>query len=55
MRHAAPHATANRKLSRAAQIALGAATYTIAGLSACAITLTVTFALWSLWQLLGVN
>lgn len=55
MRHAAPHTTSGRRLSRAAQITLGAAIYTIAGLAACTITLTAAVALWNLWQWLGVN
>ena len=55
MRHAAPRATSNRKPKRAAQIALSAAVYAIAGLSTCTITLTAVLALWSLWQWLGVN
>ena len=55
MRHAAPHAASNRKPSRAAQIALGAAIYAIVGLSICTITLTAALTLWSLWQWLGVN
>jgi len=55
MRHAAPHTTNDRKLSRAAQIALGAAIYAIVGLSICATSLTAALTLWSLWQWLGVN
>lgn len=55
MRHAAPHTASNRKLSRAAQAAVGAAVYIIVGLSVCTITLTAALALWSLWQWLGVN
>ena len=55
MRHATPHAASNRKLSRAAQIAIGAAIYAVVGLSACTITLTAALSLWSLWQWLGVN
>ena len=55
MRHAAPHATSDRKLRRAGQIALGAAVYAIVGLSVCTITLTAALTLWSLWQWLGVN
>lgn len=55
MRHAAPREASDRKLSRAARIALAATIYTIAGLSVCAITLAATLALWGLWQQLGVN
>lgn len=55
MRHAALHATSNRKLSRAGQIALAVAIYAVAGLSVCTITLTAALTLWSLWQWLGVN
>lgn len=55
MRHAAPHAASGRKLSRTAQIALGAAIYAIVGLSVCTITLAAALTLWSLWQWLGVN
>lgn len=55
MRHAAPRTGSNRKLSRAGQLALGAAAYTIAGSSACAIALAATLAFWHLWQWLGVN
>lgn len=53
MRHAAP--ARQQHLSRAAQLALAAVTYTIAGLSACLITLGSTLAVWGLWQWLGVN
>lgn len=55
MRHAAPHTASNRELGRVGQLAVGAAIYAIAGLSACTITLTATLALWSLWQWMGVN
>lgn len=55
MRHASPRTARGRKPSRAARIALGAIVYAIACLSACAIFLTATLALWSLWQWLGVN
>lgn len=53
MRHAAP--TGSRPLSRAAQLALGAAAYAIAGLSAGLTTLGAALAIWGLWQWLGVN
>lgn len=55
MRHAAPRTAPRRTPGRAAQIALGAAAYAIAGLSACLITLGSALALWGLWQWLGVN
>lgn len=55
MRHAAPHPTAHEPLSRAARLALGAITYTIAGLSTCLITAGAATAIWGLWQWLGVN
>lgn len=55
MRHAAPRAASDRKPNRAAQLTLGAAVYTIVGLSVCTITLTAALTLWSLWQWLGVN
>ena len=55
MRHAAPLAASDRKLSRAAQIILGAALYAVVGLSVCTITLTAALTIWSLWQWLGVN
>lgn len=55
MRHAAPRAASNRKLNRAAQIALAATVYAIAGLSICTTTLTATLTLWSFWQWLGVD
>lgn len=55
MRHAAPRTASDRKLSRGAQLTLGAALYAIVGLSVCTIALTATLALWSLWQWLGVN
>ena len=55
MRHAAPRTASNRKLNRAAQIALGVTVYAIVGLSVCTITLTAALTLWSLWQWLGVN
>ena len=54
MRHAAPTPTAG-PAGRAAQLALGALTYAIAGLSACLITLGAALAVWGLWQWLGVN
>lgn len=53
MRHAAP--ARQRPLSRAAQLTLAAATYTIAGLSTGLITLGSVLAVWGLWQWLGVN
>lgn len=55
MRHAAPRTAGDHKPSRAAQIALGAAVYAVAGLSICTTTLTATLSLWALWQWLGVN
>lgn len=53
MRHAAP--TSSRPLSRAAQLALGAATYAIAGLSTGLTALGAALAIQGLWQWLGVN
>lgn len=53
MRHAVP--TDRRPLSRAAEIALCAAAYAIAGLSTCLITLGAALTIWGLWQWLGVN
>ena len=55
MRHAAPAASPDRKLNRAGQLALGTIAYTIAGLAAGLVTLGVAFAIWALWQWLGVN
>lgn len=55
MRHAAPRTANGRKLSRAAQIILGAAVYAIASLSICTIALTAALSIWSLWQWLGEN
>ena len=55
MRHAATRTPSDRKLNRAAQIALGAAVYAVVGLSICTITLTAALTIWSLWQWLGVN
>lgn len=53
MRHAAP--TGRRPLSRAGQLILAGIAYTIAGLSACLITLGAALAVWGLWQWLGVS
>ena len=55
MRHAAHKTAGNHNPGRAAQIALGAAIYAIAGLAACTTTLGAFLALWGLWQWLGVN
>lgn len=55
MRHAAPVARDGRKLNRAGQLALGAIAYAIAGLAAGLVTLGAAFAIWGLWQWLGVN
>lgn len=55
MRHAAPHAVSDRKLCRAAQVALAAAIYAVASLSVCTITLAAALTLWGLWQWLEVN
>lgn len=55
MRHAAPHAAPGRPLTRAAQIALGALSYTIAAAGVALITLGSAFAVWTLWQRLGVS
>lgn len=53
MRHAAP--VGRRPLSRAAQLALAAITYTAAGLATGFITLGSALTIWGLWQWLGVN
>lgn len=53
MRHAAP--ASRRPLSRAAQLALAAITYTTAGLATGLITLGSALTIWGLWQWLGVN
>lgn len=55
MRHAAARTTPSRPTSRAAQLALAAITYTIAGLSTCLTVLGSALAVWGLWQWLGVN
>lgn len=55
MRHAAARPTRHQPTSRAAQLALGAITYAIAGLSTCLITLGSALTIWWLWQWLGVN
>lgn len=54
MRHAAPTSPSGQ-LGRATQVALAAVAYTIAGMSACLISLAAVLAIWSLWQWLGVN
>lgn len=53
MRHAAP--ARHRPLGRAAQLALAAITYTIAGLSTGLVALGSAITIWGLWQWLGVN
>lgn len=55
MRHAAPNTTPTRPAGRAAQVALGATIYAIAGLATALTTLGSTLAVWGLWQWLGVN
>lgn len=55
MRHAAARPAGRQPLSRAAQIALGAAIYAITGMSTCLITLGAAITVWGLWQWLGVN
>jgi hypothetical protein len=55
MRHAAAPTARPRPSGRAAQLALGAIAYAIAGLSAGLITLGSAIAIWGLWQWLGVN
>lgn len=55
MRHAAPRPVAREPLSRAAQLTLGAVTYTIAGLAIALVTLGSAAAIWGLWQWMGVN
>lgn len=54
MRHAAP-TNIDRKLNRAGQLAFAGIAYTIAGLAASLATIGFVFAIWSLWQWLGVN
>lgn len=53
MRHATP--ASRRPLSRAAQLALAATIYAIAGLATGLITLGSALTVWGLWQWLGVN
>ena len=55
MRHAAPHATTDRKLNRAGQLIFAGVAYAIAGLATGLITLGAALATWGLWQWLGVN
>lgn len=55
MRHAAPRTSPDRKLNRAGQLILGAIACTITGLAVGLVTLGVTFAIWGLWQWMGVN
>ena len=55
MRHAAARTTRRQPASRAVQLTLGAIAYTIAGLSACLVTLGSAIVIWGLWQWLGVN
>lgn len=55
MRHAAPPTAPSRPASRAAQLALGAFTYTIAGLTTILVTIGSALTIWGLWQWLGVN
>lgn len=55
MRHAAPAASPGRKLNRAGQLTFGAIACAIAGLATGLVTLGVAFAIWCLWQWLGVN
>lgn len=53
MRHAVP--AGRRPLNRAAQLALAAIAYTIAGLATGLIALGATLTIWGFWQWLGVN
>ena len=55
MRHAAPTTSLDHKLNRAGQLIFGAVAYTIAGLAAAVAVLGSAFAVWNLWQWLGVN
>lgn len=55
MRHAAPRATNDRKLNRAGQLTFAAIAYVIAGLATAITTLGSAFAIWDLWQRLGVS
>lgn len=56
MHHAAPHnSNPDRRLNRAGELFFAGIAYTIAGLSACLITLGAALAVWGLWQWLGVN
>lgn len=55
MRHAAPHANLDRKLNRAGGLVFAGIAYAVAGLATCLITLGSAFAIWGLWQWLGVD
>ena len=55
MRHAAPHASLDRKLNRAGELVFAGIAYAIASLATGLITLGATLTVWGLWQWLGVN
>ena len=56
MRHAAPRSSAlDRRLNRTGELIFAGIAYAIAGCATGLIALVSAFAIWGLWQWLGVN